>query len=287
MKLSFSKYQGTGNDFILVDNRSGFCDSLTRAQIARICDRRFGVGGDGFILLNRAPGSNDGSAWLDFTMKNYNSDGGECSMCGNGGRALVQFAHDLGIGKELYRFSASDGEHEAELRDGLVHLKMQDVGAIHETPVGFVLDTGSPHLVRSTSGLMTHDVVTEGRTLRHSAMFMPGGINVNFVEPIGGSDRSGSKIFVRTYERGVEDETFSCGTGVIAAAIALTESQSPTNGAQSCADGEHRVAVETRGGSLQVRFEKTANAYHGIWLIGPARLTFRGEIEIERPDPIR
>jgi len=270
--MKFSKYQGTGNDFVLIDNRDGSHDGLTRAQIARICDRRFGVGGDGLILLNRAPGSNDSSAGLDFAMKNYNSDGGECSMCGNGGRALVQFAHDLGIRKERYRFSASDGEHEAELLDGVVHLKMQNVAGIHETPVGFVLDTGSPHLVRSTSGLMTHDVVTEGRTLRNSAMFLPGGINVNFVEAIGGSDRPGSKIFVRTYERGVEDETLSCGTGVIAAAIVLG---SPANSA----DGEHAVDVETRGGSLQVRFEKSGGRYLNIRLIGPAQLAFRGEIQ--------
>ena len=260
MNISFSKYQGTGNDFILIDNRSKTFDDLTRAEIAKLCDRRFGVGADGLILLN----SNSNS---DFEMKNYNSDGGECSMCGNGARSLVQFAHDLGLQKENYVFHAIDGFHEAGIRDGLIHLKMQDVNQVTETPVGFVLDTGSPHLVRRTSDLMTFDVVTEGRRLRNSAMFMPGGINVNFVEAYH------DQIFVRTYERGVEDETLSCGTGVIASALTSFDH----------APGTHSVSVQARGGSLKVHFDKIKNdQYSNIWLIGPAQKTFAGSFELKR-----
>ncbi len=255
MKIPFSKYQGTGNDFILIDNRDQRFSELTRAQIARLCDRRFGVGGDGMILLN----SHDR---YDFEMKNYNSDGGECSMCGNGGRSLVAFARSKGIQKDLYRFWAIDGEHEAQITESksgpIVHLKMKDVTNIRETPAGHILDTGSPHLVCQVKNLMTYDVVTEGRKIRNSAMFMPSGINVNFVEV------NGDKFFVRTYERGVEDETLSCGTGIIAAALVCSATE-----------------IETRGGKLGVKFTRqSATEFQDIWLIGPAQLTFEGTIEI-------
>ena len=259
MKLHFSKYHGTGNDFILVDNRQGEWSELTRAQIAGLCDRRFGIGADGLILLNA-------HSHFDFEMKNYNSDGGECSMCGNGARTLVQFAHDLGIHSDHYRFVAIDGEHEAKIDSGLIHIKMQNVRHINETPLGFVLDTGSPHLVRKAQNLMTFDLVGEGRKLRNSLLFMPAGINVNFVEQYG------DKLFIRTYERGVEDETLSCGTGVIAAA--LVSSPHPS-------DKITEVQVETRGGPLRVSFKKTRAKkeeapYENIWLIGPAQKTFEG-----------
>jgi len=264
MKLQFSKYQGTGNDFILIDNRKSEWSSLTRAQIAKLCDRRFGIGADGLILLNHHRDA-------DFEMKNYNSDGGECSMCGNGARSLVQFAHHLGIRdrgiavKKPYQFAAIDGAHEAYFQDDKIHLKMQDVKEVRETPVGFFLNTGSPHLVTHRLNLMTYNVVEEGRKLRTSPMFMPGGVNVNFVESYG------DKIFVRTYERGVEDETLSCGTGNIASA--LTAFPHPM--------GKHRVEVETRGGKLFVEFKKVSDEhYEEIWLIGPALKTFDGFVEI-------
>lgn len=256
MRIPFAKYQGTGNDFILIDNREQKFSDLTRAQIARLCDRRFGVGSDGLILLNAHPR-------FDFEMKNYNSDGGECSMCGNGGRSLVEFARTKGILKELYRFWAIDGEHEARVTQdsrgqSIVHLKMKDVRDVRDTPAGAMLDTGSPHLVCKTNQLMTFDVVTEGRKLRNSAMFMPAGINVNFVEDYGG------KIFVRTYERGVEDETLSCGTGIIAAALVCSATE-----------------IETRGGMLHVQFtKKNETEFQNIWLMGPAQQTFEGVIEL-------
>jgi diaminopimelate epimerase len=274
MQLSFLKYQGTGNDFILVDNRDGKFSSLTRAQIAKICDRRFGVGADGLILLNAHPD-------YDFEMKNYNADGGECSMCGNGARTLVQFAQQLGLkprtNEATYRFWGSDGEHAAFVKNDLVHLKMKDVLEVQATPAGFVLNTGSPHLVCPTTQLMTHDVVTEGRKLRNSPMFMPGGINVNFVEAFG------QQIFVRTYERGVEDETLSCGTGIIASAIIFRaflsppQTSPPNSGAfDSAFPHPILTQVETRGGHLQVQFTQKSSAFTDIWLIGPAQPTFAG-----------
>jgi diaminopimelate epimerase len=257
MELHFYKYQGTGNDFILADNREGQLDSLSRDQIARLCHRRFGVGADGLILLNA-------HADYDFEMKNYNSDGGECSMCGNGARTLVQFACDLGIKKDRYRFRGSDGPHEARIRDGLICIRMCDVREITATPVGSVLNTGSPHLVVARSDLMTAEIVTEGRTLRNSPMFMPGGVNVNFVEKFD------QQLFVRTYERGVEDETLSCGTGVIASAIVAHPETGPQH-----------LKVQTRGGSLEVEFNRRSDSHvDEIWLIGPAVKVFTGRLPL-------
>lgn len=257
--LSFTKFQSTGNDFILVDARDEKTSekvlSLTRTEIARICDRRFGVGGDGFILLLSHPN-------YDFEMKNYNSDGGECTMCGNGARALVQFARSLGIIRDHYRFIAIDGEHEAKITNELIHVRMKDVDAGIPTPAGITFDTGSPHLICKISGLIDFPVVQEGRKLRNSPLFMPAGINVNFIEEVSG------QYFIRTYERGVEDETLSCGTGVIGAALALA---SPT--------GE--AAFQTRGGTITVKFKKQGQTFHDIWLIGPSIKTFDGIIHKE------
>lgn len=255
----FRKYQGAGNDFILVDNRSGNWNSLPRSWISKICDRRFGVGGDGLILLNAHPE-------YDFEMKNYNPDGGECSMCGNGARTLVQFAIDLGIKKDRYRFLASDGEHQARVETLLgkpaIAIQMQNVAEFVDTPAGTFLNTGSPHLVVQSQNVMELDVRTLGRNLRNSPMFLPGGVNVNFAEPF-----AGQHWFVRTFERGVEDETLSCGTGVIAVALVANRNLL----------GQHQVQIQTRGGTLQVQFKTVApNRVEDIWLIGPAELTFEG-----------
>ncbi len=209
--LRFTKYQAAGNDFLLIDNRSGKL-RISRSEVARLCHRRFGIGADGLILLQSCPG-------FDFEMKNFNSDGGECSMCGNGGRALIQFVRDLGMEKDHFRFLAIDGAHEARITQAGIELKMTDVPRITETPVGPTLDTGSPHLVISVGNLLNFEVVKEGRALRNSPLFMPGGINANFYEIQ--SDR----IFLRTYERGVEDETLSCGTGAIATAMIVARTQ--------------------------------------------------------------
>ncbi|NDF14378.1 diaminopimelate epimerase [bacterium] len=261
--IPFGKYHCNGNDFILIDNRSGGI-RLNRAEIARICHRKFGVGGDGLILLNAIPG-------YDFEMKNYNSDGGECTMCGNGGRALIQFAFDLGIRPEIYRFFAIDGRHEAVLKEGRVELRMQAVREVLETPVGPSLDTGSPHLVVEVVNLLNHDVVEKGRALRSSPRFLPGGINVNFFE-----ERDG-KLFVRTYERGVEDETLSCGTGAIATALVVHQRKRlpfPSQG---------EVSVHCQGGDLQVRFTHLGPSHFDeIWLIGRAEPTFQGVLSASR-----
>ena len=260
MKLNFSKYQGTGNDFILIDNRLGSLD-LNRAKISELCNRRFGIGGDGLILLNSHPE-------YDFRMSNYNADGGECTMCGNGGRALVQFAFDLGIKKEFYRFLAGDGAHEAIIdRSGSVQLKMKDVLELRKTPVGMALDTGSPHLVVLTKDLLGLDVASEGRRLRTSSLFMPSGINVNFVEI------KDSNFFIRTYERGVEDETLSCGTGAIASAIVCTLSDTEIS-------KKREVIIQCQGGKLSVRFERLSeNEFKDIWLFGEVKLVFQGSVE--------
>jgi diaminopimelate epimerase len=216
-----------------------------------ICDRRFGVGGDGLILLLSHPD-------FDFEMKNFNSDGGECTMCGNGGRSLVHFADSLGIKKSNYRFIASDGIHEAKIEGDLIQLKMSDVSVAVPTPMGMTYNTGSPHLICKVKNLMDHDVVNEGRKLRNSSFFMPAGINVNFIEEVNG------QLFIRTYERGVEDETLSCGTGVIAAALATSQ--------------DHEIWIQTRGGKMKVTFEPDGIGFKNIWLIGPAKSTFEGTI---------
>ena len=258
-KLRFTKYQAAGNDFILIDNRSGTV-RLSRSEIARLCHRRFGIGGDGLILLQNSPG-------YDFEMKNFNSDGGECSMCGNGGRALIQFVRDLGMEKQHYRFLAIDGVHEALTTPSGIELKMSDVPRVIETPVGPTLDTGSPHLVIGVENLLNFEVVKEGRWLRNSPLFMPGGINANFFEIQ--SDR----IFVRTYERGVEDETLSCGTGAIATAMIVAR-----NAGKLKPGVEFKTIVHCQGGELPIRFTPSSeSSFENIWLAGPVERTFTGE----------
>ncbi|NDG83795.1 MAG: diaminopimelate epimerase [Proteobacteria bacterium] len=257
--MEFAKYQSTGNDFILIDNRKEHF-RLSRAEIARLCHRKFGIGADGLILLNP-------SKHLDFEMKNYNSDGGECSMCGNGGRALIQFARDLGIVKDTYRFSAIDGEHEARVAGDTIELKMRPVPGIVETPVGPTLDTGSPHLVVSVTRLLNHEVVKEGRMFRNSPLFMPGGINTNFFEI------RDHRVFLRTYERGVEDETLSCGTGAIATAIVTRQNSGLVPGMPQ------EVPIHCQGGELRIRFTAESDgSFRDIWLIGPSVRTFQGKL---------
>ncbi|MBU6153186.1 MAG: diaminopimelate epimerase [Bdellovibrionales bacterium] len=259
-KILFSKYQAAGNDFILIDNRNGAL-RLARAEIARLCHRKYGIGADGLILLEDSNG-------FDFAMKNFNSDGGECSMCGNGGRALIQFVQDLGPGQEHYRFLAIDGPHEANNSTQGIELKMTDVFRITETPVGPTLDTGSPHLVISVGNLLQYEVVKEGRALRNSPLFMPAGINVNFFEIQ--SDR----IFLRTYERGVEDETLSCGTGAIATAMVVARDSGSMK-----PDEELQTVVHCQGGELRIRFTPSIDSsFKNIWLSGPVEKTFEGEI---------
>jgi diaminopimelate epimerase len=260
MKLHFFKYQGTGNDFVIADNREGKI-SLSTEQIKKICDRRFGVGADGFMLLQEKKG-------FDFEMKYHNADGREGSMCGNGGRAMVKFAYHMGIHKPLYRFLAYDGVHDAEIDvDGIVSLKIKDVRAVKKFHNDYILDTGSPHYIKMVSNVMDIDVYKKGQELRNSREFVDEGINVNFVEQLGNAN----KIIVRTYERGVEDETFSCGTGVTAAALMCYHNE----------NGFNDVSVKTLGGNLTVEFDRIDdNHYENIWLCGPAERVFEGTIEI-------
>lgn len=256
MKIEFKKYQGTGNDFIILDNRKGEYDFLNEDQVRKLCDRRFGIGADGMMLLGNAE-------QYDFNMKYYNADGKEGSMCGNGGRCLVRFAFDIGIRKKEYTFNAVDGEHIASINeDGTISLKMQDVDSIDSFGEDKILNTGSPHYIKYITGINEYDVVSEGKKIRYNEIFKKDGINVNFVE------KNSTGLVIRTYERGVEDETLSCGTGATAAAIAST-----------IAIGKHVVNVKVLGGELKIQFErKDENKITDIWLIGPAEFVFKGEI---------
>lgn len=259
MKLRFYKYQGTGNDFILIDNRRIRLPHHTQEIFEKWCDRRFGVGADGLILLEEATG-------YDFRMTYFNSDGRQSSMCGNGGRCIVRFAHDLGLISGMTRFIAIDGEHEACIRKGRVELKMQDVQDIESLEGDFFLNTGSPHYVRFVkSGLDELPILEEARTIRYNDRFREEGTNVNFVE-----DR-GDHLAVRTYERGVENETYSCGTGVTAVAL--------VNHICSEKDGQKQQKISTPGGDLEIRFNKNGEQFDDIWLCGPAEYVFEGELE--------
>lgn len=262
MTLPFHKYQGTGNDFIVIDNRKNTYSFLTTDQIRRLCDRRTGVGADGLMLLNEKTG-------YDFEMKYYNADGREGSMCGNGGRCIVKFAYHLGIHRDMYKFLAVDGEHEAEIDpDGIVSLHMQDVEKIRKVRGDFVLNTGSPHYVKIVNDVMDIDVYNKGRDIRYSKDYEEKGINVNFVEQMHEVDQ----ILVRTYERGVEDETFSCGTGVTAAALVCYHNE----------NGYNDVEVKTLGGKLTVEFDRLDDdRYVNIWLCGPAEKVFEGTVSIK------
>ncbi|MEC5394436.1 diaminopimelate epimerase [Bergeyella sp. RCAD1439] len=256
--IEFYKYQGTGNDFIMIDNRD-LQFPKQQPFIEKLCDRRFGIGGDGLILLET-----DENDAFDFRMVYYNADGNESTMCGNGGRCLVAFAHFLDVFEEKCRFIAIDGPHEAQIDNGIVKLKMIDVEKIEKDGEDFVLNTGSPHYVRYVDSLQTLDVYQEGRNLRNAEAYKSEGINVNFVEK-----KDDQTLFVRTYERGVEDETYSCGTGATAAALTFLKS-TPKNS----------VAIKVLGGNLKVYAEQNNDHFHNIWLEGPAQQVFRGKIDL-------
>jgi diaminopimelate epimerase len=261
MILQFHKYQGTGNDFIIADNRNEEYSGIKNDQVRRLCDRRFGIGADGLMLLNKKEG-------CDFEMKYYNADGKEGSMCGNGARCITKFAYHLGIHREVYRFLAVDGPHEAEIDiDGIVSLKMKDVDTIKKFHSDFLVNTGSPHYIKMTMNVMDVDVFKKGHEIRNSKEFAEEGINVNFVEQLEEAD----KILVRTYERGVEDETYSCGTGVTAAALVCYHNE----------NGFNEVEVKTLGGKLSVEFDRVNDGqYTNIWLCGPAEKVFEGRMEL-------
>ncbi len=257
MQFKFYKYQGTGNDFVILDNRTEIYSGITPQQVKQLCDRRFGIGGDGLMLLNLADGH-------DFEMTYYNADGNESSMCGNGGRCLVQFAFDRGMKKKQYSFIAIDGPHEASFQEnGWVRLKMKDVDVINNEGNVSILDTGSPHYVKIVEDVKLLDVFSEGKKIRYNDVYKEKGINVNFVE------KQKDKLAVRTYERGVEEETFSCGTGVTACAIAVSPA----------INGHHRIDISTPGGDLAVEFKKQDHLFTNIWLCGPATFVFVGHVD--------
>lgn len=260
MEITFYKYQGTGNDFIMIDNRGGKI-SLSREQVSFLCHRRLGIGADGLILLELEPG-------FDFRMVYYNSDGNKSSMCGNGGRCITAFAKQLGLISDKARFSATDGPHEATIdAAGTVSLKMQDVKSLEIGEDYFFLNTGSPHYVRFVKDLDAFDVSGEGRAIRNNERFHEEGTNVNFME------KKDEDLFVRTYERGVEDETFSCGTGVTAAALVAAVT--------GLATGRNNCRIRTKGGMLDVSYEKVLEqTFYNIWLKGPALKVFHGSITI-------
>ena len=261
MKLSFSKYQGTGNDFILIDNRENKI-RLSEMQIKQLCDRRFGIGADGLILIRDLTG-------FDFEMNYYNADGNESSMCGNGGRCITAFARTLNRIKDKAIFSAIDGRHEAIVTSEapfIVKLKMSDVTAIEVQKDFVYLDTGSPHYVKFVVDVASFDVVSEGRKIRNSERFREKGTNVNFVQTTDGG------LIVRTYERGVEDETLSCGTGVTASALAAVEKN-------VAVDKNGVMNIQTPGGKLKVYFEKNGTGFKNIWLEGEATFVFSGVVE--------
>ncbi len=257
MNLEFYKYQGTGNDFVIIDNRKLHFPVANTDFIARICDRRFGIGADGLILLEVDPET-------DFRMVYFNSDGKESSMCGNGGRCIVSFAHFLGIIGQDTTFTAIDGKHKARIDEDIVRLKMQDVKEVKAKPNATFLNTGSPHHVQLVSDLSSFDVVKEGAKLRYG-LYGENGCNINFVSKTGNGEFS-----IRTYERGVEDETLSCGTGATAVALAMHHLGATTSS---------QVKVNVLGGKLEVNFVPTDQGYESIYLIGEAKQVFKGLLE--------
>ncbi len=254
MTINFYKYQGTGNDFIIIDNRNKSFE-IDNNLIKKMCDRRFGIGADGLMLLENHNNT-------DFRMVYFNSDGYEGTMCGNGGRCIVAFANKLGIIKNKTKFIAVDGVHYAEINDGLVSLKMLDLKQIERINDDYFLNTGSPHYVKFVDEFNKINVYNEGKRIRNNDTFKAKGTNVNFAQ------LTGNIIKVGTYERGVEDETLSCGTGVTAVAIcAYIESDKKIN----------NFDIETKGGNLNVSFDNKNNLFENVWLTGPATFVFSGE----------
>lgn len=259
MKIDFFKYQGAGNDFVIIDNRKGFFPKGNVELIAHLCDRKFGIGADGLMLLENKKN-------VDFKMEYFNADGRPGSMCGNGGRCIVAFAKSLNLFDHKADFVALGASYHATVEGDLVNLNMTDVRDIEVFEDHVFLDTGSPHDVRFIEELSKFNVFDEGRKIRYGAPYFEAGSNVNFVEKLNDNTFS-----VRTYERGVEDETLSCGTGVTAVALASFHLNKTR---------EELVHIETPGGKLTISFEKEGDTYTNIVLTGPATFVFNGSIEI-------
>ncbi|MBY0542216.1 MAG: diaminopimelate epimerase [Sphingobacteriaceae bacterium] len=260
MNIKFSKYQGAGNDFILIDHRESELKNIENKLVAQLCDRRFGIGADGLMFLTN---HND----YDFEMVYYNADGKIGSMCGNGGRCIVAFAKSLGIIDFETDFLAVDGPHYAKIstEGNWVELQMIDVDSINKDGNAFVLNTGSPHYVAQVDNLASLDVFKIGKDIRNNDTYKQEGINVNFVE------NKEDYLFVRTFERGVEDETYACGTGVTAVAMAMAQQKAP---------GYIETPIKVLGGKLQVNFNYDGNKFTNVFLCGPAEKVFDGEIDL-------
>jgi diaminopimelate epimerase len=259
MTTQFYKYQGAGNDFIVIDNRNPILKKSGHKIINNLCDRRFGIGADGLMLLQNKDN-------YDFEMIYFNSDGKEGSMCGNGGRCIVAFAYFLGIIKGETKFWAIDGEHIAHVAEPeYIKLKMSEVNSVEQNTDHYFLDTGSPHYVSFVKGIEELDVYNQGKEIRYNKRFSDVGTNVNFVEEIN------NRLLVRTYERGVENETLACGTGIVASAICAAIETGKT---------KDEYNIKALGGDLKVRFTQKGNSFKNIWLEGPAKQVFVGEIEV-------
>tara|TARA_R110002110_G_scaffold14394_9_gene67093 strand:+ start:703 stop:1476 length:774 start_codon:yes stop_codon:yes gene_type:complete len=257
MQQTFYKYQGTGNDFVMIDNRQQIFDKNDTNRVKFLCDRRFGIGADGLILLENHPE-------YDFKMVYYNADGNESSMCGNGGRCLVAFAKQLGVITNKAVFEATDGVHHATIKGHIVKLQMLDVDTIEKHENHVFLDTGSPHHVQFENQIEDFDIKSKGANIRYGKPYNPTGSNVNFVKK-----QSDTTFRVRTYERGVEDETLSCGTGVTAVAIAMHYIGETK---------KNHIVLNVEGGALEVCFDVENNTYNNVWLIGPATFVYKGSI---------
>ncbi len=256
MKITFDKYQGTGNDFVMIDNRDGAFDRNDLKTVSFLCDRKFGVGADGVILIEE-------HADYDFEMVYFNPDGSQ-SLCGNGSRCAVKFAESLGMISASTEFLAIDGPHRATIQGDLVDLKMADVSEVEAIGEDSLIDTGSPHYLRFVEQTDAIDLIESGREVRYSKRFADQGVNVNFLEPI-----SENELNIRTYERGVENETLSCGTGCTAAAIA-----------HGLKTGANAIKLNAQGGQLSVRFERDGDQFKEVYLKGPAEKVFSGQIVV-------
>jgi len=256
MVIQFQKYQGTGNDFVLIDNRSGLFPAENLSVIQRICHRKYGIGSDGLILIEKDEDT-------DFYMNFFNPDGSK-SYCGNGSRCAVHFARAIGMIGDKCSYQAIDGVHQGVLMEnGVVSTSILPVHQIEPLGNDVFINTGSPHYIVFCKDVDVVDIISEARKIRYSLAFSPSGTNVNYVQLV-----NGNQIKMRTYERGVEDETLSCGTGVTAAALSVMQ-----------LDGT--ISVETKGGMLSVSARKSSTGFEDIWLTGPATLVFKGEFNIE------
>lgn len=259
MLFSFVKYQGTGNDFVLIDNREANFPIANHQAIAQICHRNYGVGADGFICIESDPVT-------DFYMRYFNADGREGTLCGNGSRCAIHYAKSLGLTGQKVNFSAADGKHHAQFINNEIALELHEVNQWKQLEHAIFLDTGSPHHMVFVADVDTIDVAHVGQEIAHGAPYFSDGTNVNFVQQL-----SKDSIKVRTYERGVEAETLSCGTGVTAAALAMHITKKTSS---------EKIQIQTRGGTLTVSFLPVQNGYTSIVLQGPAVPVFKGNWEI-------